>query len=181
MLLLKVQAGSHLYGYATDISDDDYFEVHTEPFMIETREAPRQVRQTIVDGVDTIQMTLSHFLERAQNGSHQALDAMFAAKPEYDLLQGLRASYRAGYEIIPAYERIISKFALQEGFRKQRHSLRALFNLTDMLETGRYEPELSAERIAYINEKAQLPASDFREILLELSPIDLTKSLPKKD
>jgi hypothetical protein len=180
MLLLKVQAGSRLYGYATDTSDDDYFEVHTEPFMIETRDAPRQVRQTIVNGIDTIQMTLSHFLERAQNGSHQALDAMFAAAPEYDLLAGLRANYRTGYEVIPAYERIISKFALQEGFRKQRHALRAIYNLTDMLETGRYKPELPAERIAFINEKAQLPYNEFRKVVIKLSPIELSHLLIEK-
>jgi hypothetical protein len=180
MLLLKAQAGSHLYGYATDISDDDYFEVHTEPFFIPTRIDARPVRQTIVDGLDVTQMTLSHFMERAQSGSHQALDAMFAAEPEFDAISEIRASYRTGYEVIAPYKRIISKFALQEGFRKQRHSLRTLFNLTDMLATGRYKPELSDERIAFINEKAHLPYEEFRHILIELSPVDLEHLLPAK-
>jgi hypothetical protein len=161
MLLLRVQAGSRLYGYATDASDDDYFEVHTEPFMIETRDAPRQVRQTIVDGIDTTQMTLSHFMERAALGSHQALDAMFAAEPLVDLLGSLRASYQAG-------------------FRKQRHALRALFNLQDMLVSGRYAPELSEERIAFIMEHAHLPYPEFRELLISLSPIELAHALPLK-
>ena len=180
MLLLRVQAGSRLYGYATDASDDDYFEVHTEPFMIETRDAPRQVRQTIVDGIDTTQMTLSHFMERAAAGSHQALDAMFAAEPLVDLLGSLRASYQAGYEVVPAYERIITKFAAQTGFRKQRHALRALFNLQDMLVSGRYAPELSEERIAFIMEHAHLPYPEFRELLISLSPIELAHALPLK-
>lgn len=180
MMLLRVQAGSHLYGYATDASDDDYFEVHTEPFMISTRDAPRQVRQTIVDGVDTLQMTFSHFMERAAAGSHQALDAMFAAEPLVDHIQALRASYRTGYEIVPAYERIITKFAVQTGFRKQRHALRALFNLQDMLVTGRYQPELSAERIEFINEKAYLPYPEFRELLIQLSPIELAHAMPEQ-
>lgn len=180
MLLLRVQAGSRLYGYATELSDDDYFEVHTEPFMIDTRDEPRRVRQTIVDGIDTTQMTLSTFIERASMGSHQALDAMFAAEPLFDMLNGLRNSFYAGSEVISTYERIITKFAIQEGFRKQRHALRTVFNLTDILETGRYSPELSDERIALINSYAILPYSQFREVLIRLSPIDLMSKLPEK-
>lgn len=181
MLLLRTQAGSRLYGYATGASDDDYFEVHTEPFMIETRDAPRQVRQTIVDGVDTLQMTFSHFAERAAAGSHQALDAMFAASPEVDLISAYRHSYRAGFDVIPAYTRIITKFAVQTGFRKQRHALRALFNLEDLLATGRYTPELTEERIAFVMEYAHLPYSEFRELLIKISPVELTHLLPEME
>jgi hypothetical protein len=180
MLLLKVQAGSRLYGYATDSSDDDYLEVHTQPFMIDTREAPRQVKQTIVDGIDTIQMTLSAFAERAASGSHQALDAMFAAEPLVDEIQGFRENFHVGYEVVPTYVRIITKFAVQEGYRKQRHALRAMFNLEDMLKTGRYNPELSQDRIDFILEKAHLPYSEFRELLLQKSPVSLEDHLPNK-
>jgi hypothetical protein len=180
MLLLKVQAGSRLYGYATDTSDDDYYEVHTDRFMIETRDLPRDARQTIVDGVDVTQMTLGSFMERAALGSHQALDAMFAASPQVDLISGLRESYRTGYEVVPAYERIITKFAVQATFRKQRHALRALFNLQDMMETGRYKPELSAERILFINESAKLPYPEFRALLMRISPIELSHALPEQ-
>ena len=180
MMLLKVQAGSRLYGYSNDASDDDYLEVHTEPFMIDTREAPRQVKQTIIDGVDTIQMTLSTFLERASSGSHQALDAMFAAEPLVDEISALRQNFHVGYEVIPTYVRIITKFAVQEGYRKQRHALRAMFNLEDMLKTGRYSPELSQERIDFILDKAHLPYSEFRELLIELSPVALEDKLPTK-
>ncbi len=179
MLLLKVQAGSRLYGYATAESDDDIFEVHTEQFYIPTRELPRNVKQTIVDGIDTLQMTLSHFMEKAASGSHQALDAMFAENPEVDLIKDFRASYRAGYDVIPAYTRIISKFALQQGFRKQRHALRAMFNLTDMLETGRYTPRLTEERISFIQEHAHLEYPEFRKLLLNMSPVSLEDLLPE--
>lgn len=177
MLLLKVQAGSRLYGYSTEASDDDYFEVHTEPFIISTREAPRKVKQTIVDGVDTLQMTLSAFLERAMDGSHQALDAMFAAEPIVDEISALRHNFHAGNEVIPTYVRIITKFALQEGYRKQRHALRALFNLEDLMKTGRYSPELSQERVDFILDKAQLPSKEFKELLIKLSPVSLTELL----
>ena len=180
MLLLRVQAGSRLYGYSTETSDDDYFEVHTEPFRIETREAPRRAKQTIIDGVDTVQMTLSAFVERAAGGSHQALDAMFAAEPLVDEIGALREGFRVGYEVVPAYVRIITKFAVQEGYRKQRHALRAMFNLEDMLGTGRYRPELSPERIAFILEKAHLPYPKFRELLLAMSPVSLEDQLPVK-
>jgi hypothetical protein len=180
MLLLKVQAGSRLYGYATDASDDDYFEVHTDRFMIETRDLPRDSRQTIVDGVDVTQVTLSSFMERASVGSHQALDAMFASEPEVDLISAFRSSYRAGFEVIPAYERIITKFAVQATFRKQRHALRALFNLQDMLVSGRYKPELSQERIEFVMEHARLPYPEFRKLLLRISPIELAHALPEQ-
>lgn len=180
MLLLKVQAGSRLYGYSSAASDDDYIEVHTNPFMIATRDLPRSSKQTIVDGIDTLQMTLSHFMEKAQLGSHQALDAMFASSTVHDEIKALRNSYRVGYEVVPAYQRIITKFAVQEGFRKQRHSLRALFNLTDMMDTGRYVPELSDKRIDFIMEHAHLPYKEFRELLIRMSPIELSHLLPVK-
>lgn len=177
MLLLRVQAGSHLYGYATETSDQDFFEVHTEPFMIPTRDEPRPVRQTILDGVDTIQMTLSHFMERAAAGSHQALDAMFAADPETDLLGGFRTSYRAGADVIPAYMRIITKFAAQGGHRKQRHALRAMLNLHDIMDTGRYTPELSTKQIQFIEEHSSLPTPEFMRFLLTETRVDLLKTL----
>lgn len=180
MLLLKVQAGSRLYGYSTEASDDDYLEVHTQPFMISTREAPRQVKQTIVDGLDVIQMTLSTFAERAASGSHQALDAMFAPAPIVDEISAFRENFHVGYEIIPTYVRIITKFAVQEGYRKQRHALRAMFNLEDMLKTGRYNPVLSQNRIDFILEKAHLPYADFRELLIQKSPVALEDKLPVK-
>lgn len=180
MLLLKVQAGSRLYGYATEISDDDYFEVHTERFMISTRDSPRDVKQTIVDGVDITQMTLSTFMERAAAGSHQVLDAMFAAEPLVDEIRALRENFHVGYEVIPTYIRIITKFAVQEGYRKQRHALRALFNLEDMLKTGRYAPELTEVRKDFILEKAHLPYVEFRELLISKSPVALEEHLPVK-
>jgi len=176
MLLLRVQAGSHLYGYATATSDDDYFEVHTHPFMIPTRDEPRQVRQTIVDGVDTIQMTLSHFVERAAAGSHQALDAMFAANPETDLLGGFRTSYRAGTDVIPSYIRIITKFAVQGGHRKQRHALRAMLNLHDIMDTGRYTPELTAEQIQFLDDHASLPSPEFMKFLISETRVSLSET-----
>lgn len=189
MLLLKVQAGSRLYGYASSTSDDDIFEVYSEPLIVmsqqqqahKRREVAVPVQQTIVDGVDTIRMTLSTFIQRASSGSHQALDAMFAPNPMVDKIPSLRANFFAGYEVIPTYTRIISKFAVQEGFRKQRHALRAMFNLEDILKSGRYNPELSPERIEFIMEKAHLPYSEFRELLLESSPVSLEDVLPIKE
>lgn len=178
MLLLKVQAGSKLYGYATDTSDDDYYEVHTEPFTIETRDLPRKSKQTIIDGIDTLQVTLSEFMVRANAGSHQALDAMFTHTTLVDKITGLREGYHAGYEIIPAYQRIITKFATQSGYRKQRHALRALYNLTDMLETGRYNPSLSDKRIETILTEARKPYPEFKKTLLNLTPVQLDHLLP---
>ena len=174
-LLLKVVAGSHLYGYATAQSDYDFFEVYANSFPpVGKRTAPVKSRQTIVDGVDTIQMSLSHFVDVASSGSHQALDAMFAAAPEFDKIEAFRHGFRAGYEVVPAYERIISKFALQEPPRKQRHALRTAFNLVDILSAGRYSPELDDEKIALISELHALPPAEFREHLVKYSPVELS-------
>lgn len=180
MLLLRTIAGSHLYGYATSTSDRDFFEVHTEKFEpVRHRGVPASSQQTIVDGVDVVRMTLSHFMERAAAGSHQALDAMFASNPEVDLIKGFRESYYAGYDVIPAYRRIISKFAIQQGYRKQRHALRAVFNLNDMLETGRYEPELSDHRISLITDFAHMPYPKFRKLLIKKSQVEIESLLPE--
>jgi hypothetical protein len=48
------------------------------------------------------------------------------------------------------------------------------------LKTGRYNPELSQDRIEFILEKAHLPYSEFRKLLLEISPVDLEDKLPTK-
>jgi hypothetical protein len=175
MLLLRAIAGSHLYGYSTPASDYDFFEVHSErfPHPHSSSKQPVQALQTIVDGMDITQVTLSHFMELAESGSHQALDAMFAKEPEFDLISGLRNSYYAGLNVVSAYERIITKFALQEGFRKQRHSVRAMLNISEILTTGRYVPELSAEQVIYVNMMAGLPAEEFKKQLQASSPVGL--------
>lgn len=174
-LLLRTVAGSHLYGYATPLSDFDFFEVYSTSFPpVGKKTAPILSRQTIVDGVDTVQMSLSHFIDVASSGSHQALDAMFANEPEIDLISALRAGFRAGYEVIPAYERIITKFALQDTPRKQRHALRAAFNLSDILKSGRYKPELDDERLQMIADIHVLPPHEFKEELIKLSPVGIS-------
>lgn len=178
MLLLKIQAGSHLYGYATATSDVDFLEVHSEGFIRpdDKFQHVRDAEQTIVDGMDVTRMTLSHFVEKALKGSHQALDAMFAREPEFDLLQGFRRSYRAGYEVIPTYQRAIIQFATRDGgaFRYQRHAMRLVFNLTEILEKGFYTPELADKEIVYLNETATLPTEEFMKELTRLSPVVLT-------
>lgn len=173
-LLLRVVAGSHLYGYSTPESDYDFFEVYSAPFSPSGRRtAPVKSRQTIVDGVDTIQMSLSHFVEVASDGSHQALDAMFASAPLLDRISALRNGFRAGFQVIPTYERIITKFALQGTPRKQRHAVRTALNLAEIMESGRYTPELSSSQLKLVAETYILPPSEFRQELVKISPVDI--------
>ena len=181
MLLLKIKAGSHLYGYATPESDTDFYEVCTEKFppLNPKSTMSRESNQTIINGIDTTQMSFSNFMVKAQTGSHQALDAMFAAETEFDIIKDLRNNFYAGYEVIPTYARIITKFALQTGYRKQRHALRTMVNLKDIMLTGRYEPELSEDKISYIMDYAHLEYPEFRKALIKDSPIDLSYLLPK--
>lgn len=170
MLLLKVQAGSYLYGYATPESDVDFFEVHSEGFIRpdDKHMIVREAEQTIVSGVDVTRMTLDKFMEKARKGSHQALDSMFAPTPQVDLLQGFREAYRVGTEVIPTYERAIIQFTYRdEGvFRYQRHAMRLMINLNEILDTNRYNPKLSDETIQYLNTVAEYPSLKFRRELM---------------
>lgn len=176
MLLLKVQAGSHLYGYSTPESDIDFFEIHTDTFPNPNiKRAPLQAEQTIVDGVDVTRMTLKRFVEKAQKGAHQALDAMFAREPIVDFLGGYRASYRAGLEVISTYQHAIIQFATRDegAFRYQRHAYRLMMNINEIVYTGRYTPELSFSQIEKLNKTAALTPTLFKEKLISDSLIQL--------
>lgn len=177
MILLKVQAGSHLYGYATPESDIDFFEVHDTGFIRPNDPdlIIREAEQTIVDGIDVTRMTLDRFIEKARKGSHQALDAMFAPTPLEDRLQGFREAYRVGMEVVPTYERAITQFTFRDGgvFRYQRHAMRILLNLNDIIDHNRYNPTLTEETREYVNTVAHYPTVKFRRELMMKTVLSL--------
>jgi hypothetical protein len=167
-LLLRSIAGSHLYGTSRPESDFDYYEVYSE---LPSFSGLYKTQQTIVNGVDITMVSLSHFMELARIGSHQALDAMFSEKVEVDKIEALRHNYRAGYSVVEAYARIIRKFAIDGTERKRKHAVRVTFNLIDILESGRFNPTLTAERKDLVLNLPKLSDKDFFEALREISPL----------
>jgi len=168
-LLLRSFAGSHLYGLARPESDLDYYEVHDRS-LAGNLGKERKTVQTIVDGVDVTAVGLSHFMDLAISGSHQALDAMFSERTAVDEITAMRKGFRVGQHIAPIYNGIIIKFALQDTPRKRKHAVRLAYNLHDMMETGRFNPTLTPERAQHVLATAELEADDFITEIEKVTP-----------
>lgn len=142
MLLLKVLTGSRQHGFFTETSDFDVYEIYSsiEDF---NSHAGRPEKQTIKDDMDVVQMTLSRFVERASFGSHQVLDVMFAKETEVDVLTALRHGFNVSPYAYEKFREVIIDLALLDEPKKHRHALRIAYNLKELVETGRYTPELS--------------------------------------
>jgi len=169
-LLLRSIAGSYLYGLSRPDSDRDFYEVHSEPLENTLGHRERKTVQTIVDGVDITAVGLSHFVELASSGSHQALDAMFSERTEVDSLTGLRRGFRTGWNVIPVYSGTIVEIAAKPDPRKRKHAVRLAYNLHDMVETGRFNPTLSVKRAAHVLTVASLSDDDFYAELDAITP-----------
>lgn len=173
-LLLRSMAGSHLYGLSHDASDTDYFDVVDSFSSLEEPPHHTKAIQTIKDGLDVTMVTLSQFIYRAQLGSHQALDAMFSESTLVDEITELRHGFHVGYDVIPTYNRTITKFINQDRSKKFKHAMRLAYNLHDAVETGRFDPKLSPERVEHVLKVAQLTKEDvISEVHKVSSYIDL--------
>jgi len=176
-ILLKTIVGSRLHGFAGARSDIDMLEVHTEPFYNAKTKTFKPELQTMTPNayasLDVTSMTLSHFVERAYEGSHQALDAMFSTKARVDKITELREAFVSGPNIITAFASAITSTEPMEDIKKRRHAVRFTLNLIDILETGRYNPTLSAEKKEYILSVISLERSEFLKEMRTLSPISL--------
>jgi hypothetical protein len=168
-LLLRSFAGSHLYGLARPDSDVDFYEVHSSP-LAGGLGKERKTVQSIVNGIDVTAVGLSHFLDLASSGSHQALDAMFSERTEVDEITALRSGFHVGPNIITAYNRIIVKFIGQATPRKRKHAVRLAYNLNDMMETGRFNPTLTVDRARHVLATAELADNDFYDEIEKVSP-----------
>lgn len=168
-VVLRSIAGSHLYGLSRPDSDLDYYEVRSdsEKFLYGKQ---RKATQSIVDGIDVTAVSLSHFMDLALSGSHQALDAMFSEKTEIDEITALRQSFRVGSAVLIPYSRIIRKFMEQAGPRKQKHAARIAYNLQEMLERQRFSPTLSPEKAAHVMEMSVLGPEAFEKEVLKIVP-----------
>lgn len=166
MELLRTVHGSHLYGLNHAGSDLDYFMVYEGKFKTE---------QTIVDGLDSVVMSLDSFLLRASSGSPQSLEAMFSRKAEVDALE-LREGFRVDSALArQVYSRTIRAFAHGD-LKRQRHAIRLTLNLNDLVESGRFDPALSDEQRAFVLDLSdELEYDDLMISLSEFSLIDLSE------
>lgn len=126
MLILRVVAGSRLYGTFRPDSDYDWYEVYDK---IRSNQCKR-------DNQDVIKVGLSRWLELCASGSHQALDAMFAPDEftEVDLFREYRHSYRVRtQEAVDRLVRTAKNIPDKHKPRLQRY-------IKEVLEDGRYNP-----------------------------------------
>lgn len=174
-LLFRSYAGSILHGLATSSSDIDIFEVYSEGFGIpsSSHELKREI-QTIKGKDDVTKITLSRFMQRSMEGSHQCLDAMFSSIPEVDKISALRKSFYCGNNTVETFRRSIREMAFQKVPKKRRHAVRVTLNLIQIMERGRYEPQLTDEEKKFTDEISRLPIDEFYVAIQKLSPINLS-------
>jgi hypothetical protein len=139
--IFRTVHGSHLYGLDHADSDHDCF--------IVTLEDSGRVRHTVNSQWDTARVGWRTFLEHAQSGSHQSVEALFSPRKIYTregerfrpLFDGMKITGRPVFE---KYERTIHKFSHGDQ-KRRRHAVRLSLNLKGLRETGRFSPVLSRE------------------------------------
>jgi hypothetical protein len=133
--ILETVHGSHLYGLNHSDSDRDFFQVVP---------GNARTKQTKLGQIDIVQMSLDRFLENVFKGSHQSCEALFSplavVDPTYrPLFNAIRVT---GSDVFTRYERTIRSFSHGDA-KKRRHAVRLGFNLSDLAQTGRFNPVLS--------------------------------------
>jgi hypothetical protein len=61
-----------------------------------------------------------------------------------------------GPEVFAKYERTITKFCCGD-FKRRRHAVRLSFNLADLRESGRFDPEMSLTQVRYADKQRKTP------------------------
>jgi len=153
MLLLRTAHGSRLYGLAHANSDYDTFEIYGWD--------KGRGRQRIMGKDDIQRTTYDRFMRYCEKGVPQYLEACFSRMAEVDNFP----FDRLGYGIHQAntrntYMRTIKSFWTtgfeSDSFKLKRHAMRLVLNLRSMQETGRFNPTLTADEIAWVNKYALL-------------------------
>ena len=140
--------GSHLYGLAHDMSDMDIYTVTTS----RKHRGTQRIREDVPGEVrDVTEIGLDAFLERANSGSHQAVEALFSrrkiwADRGYQSL--IENHFICGPEVFSKYERTIKKFCYGD-FKRRRHAVRLSFNLHALRMHGRFNPEMTQPEILW--------------------------------
>jgi len=144
-LLFETIHGSHLYGTNHAQSDTDTFRVFTN---LEGRKRARWAKQNINGDDDSLRTDLSTFLQYAQKGVPQYLEAMWSPYASTDLLgEAFRFGFQPDYaETIKTYQRTIKSFWMngtENNDRKRMlHAFRLEHNLLEFMSMGRFHPHL---------------------------------------
>lgn len=155
-LIFSTPHGSVLYGLDHAGSDRDMMYVY---------DTDQRARQRIDGNEDYVTVGLSRFLELAESGAHQYLEALFSPVKEWH-----NAAYQPMIEsmVMPAgqvrakYMRTIKHFAYGPTLKRRRHSLRLGLAMRDMTLHGRFNPRLD-----------ELTADTITNLAQQLKPDDL--------
>ena len=149
-ILFFTPHGSSLYGFQHEKSDRDWFVVTDSP----TLRVAKHSMQQLADGsqVDIVYMRLERFLENAEKGSHQSVEAAFsrslAFTPAGEQYRALLAGMRiCSPEVESAYKRTVKAFSFGD-FKRRRHAVRLTGNLHDLRLYGRFNPEMTYREAA---------------------------------
>lgn len=148
MILLRTIHGSHLYGLAHADSDRDIYEV----FATTRTARKRNIKQTIVNGIDKTSVDMSTFMHMVDECVPQALEALWSPVAEIDNINSFRTQYRVNRaKMKEVYIRTARKFAEIDDVKHKRHALRLILNLGTTLEYGKFNPQLSATDLIILN------------------------------
>ena len=163
-LIFSTIHGSRLYGLSNANSDTDYYFVYEG--------TGKDLKQSVDGKIDTVRGDLPAFLTRALSGSHQSLEALFSHQKVYEpgmrekwgpFIESLRVT---GSDVFAKYERTITKFCYGD-FKRRRHAVRLSFNLADLRESGRFDPEMSLTQVRYADKMAGMYEGDeLKEMIL---------------
>lgn len=150
-LLLRTVHGSRLYGLAHENSDYDTFEVYGWD--------KGRGRQRVIGKDDVTKTTYDRFMRYCEKGVPQYLEAMFSRMPGVDNFPFDRLGY--GIHQVntrDTYFRTIKSFWTTgmetDSFKLKRHAMRLILNLRSMQDTGRFNPTLNDQEVAWVNEMA---------------------------
>ena len=144
--VLETVTGSHLYGLSHGGSDLDLYRVVLAG----------KTGQVIANNVDTTTVSLNDFQKHVNNGVPQALEALFSRVARYD--PAYRPFFVAMRPNLPAarqrYPRTIVACFNMDTNKSRRHALRLAYNLTLLLEHGRFDPTLEPDIAAQLTQLA---------------------------
>lgn len=163
--LLKTRHGSHLYGLATETSDQDFYEIYKWNFMNYRPALRKQSVQTIDAEEDKLRISLDRFTALLYKGVPQTLEALFARPDKWlywhadwpDMQAGLAKNlWRHKQAVVETYIRTANNFMQQDDFKKNRHAFRLLLNIAEYTANGQFNPTLNMFDIQRVNYFANL-------------------------
>lgn len=172
MILFETPHGSHLYGTSHAHSDvDTYRVVSRDPSVLGHNRRGKDISQVIHGEDDLLTIDFSTWIRQLQFGVPQAWEAAFSSVATVDRLSSFRYALRAGTTVLVTYQRTMKAFAFDErdtNGKKRRHALRLGLNARQILETGRFNPSLTADQASATLEAAQRTPEQVYELAQNL-------------